>query len=151
MGKKFYKKIQFLDEYNNFEKEQEINLQLTLERQATWQFLVDHATPHERGYVIRFIVRNEQDFWRRVAYRNSGYVRNNTREMQLSVDRIIFGAKRRGAFNKTLDELSRDGPLYVKMLLMVRGWLNAYIGRLVQQKMKHWKLVFDENEKKASE
>lgn len=100
-------------------------------KRGVWLYLLDHTTPHERGHIIRFIVRDENDFWWRVLQRKEGkYQRNDPVAVARRVEARIWGNHRRSRVDKTLFYLRAHGSLYVRFLLALRGYLNKKAERI---------------------
>lgn len=55
----------------NYELDDEFYSIISL-KTALWQYMIDHAEPIEDGVKFHIIVRDEQDFWKRVSARENG-------------------------------------------------------------------------------
>ncbi len=109
---------------------------LTEWKRGVWQYLIDHTVPHQRGYVIRFVVRDEDDFWDRVNSRKTGsYTRNDPKVIGRKVQSLIWGSYRHSLRDKALAEARKSGSLYVKAMLYLRHLLNGWANRYAEDKV----------------
>lgn len=99
-------------------------------QEAVWQYLVDHTVPSRRGYMIRFSVRDEKDFWHRVSARKEhGFVREDKEDMALRVQAQVMWSAAYEKKSARLTELRKNGGLFVKFAFFIRNALDEYLSR----------------------